>query len=225
MRFRTWPVAALGLGGLLLLVVVSVLAASSRAQEIYTQLDQLNTYQRDVETRLRTLRSDVQSSGIFIRDYLLDPERENAPIYREALAKFRQDNVATVDDLRALASGRGIDERISSSGSQARRLLASVRSALRLDARRKNQPERELPAPRGAAASRGRPGDCLGNRGAEQCQPCDPARRGDATARGVPQRVVQAGVGKSCARALCRPDRRDSSARARAPLGKRARGR
>ncbi len=114
MRFRTWPVAALGLGGLLLLVVVSVLAASSRAQEIYTQLDQLNTYQRDVETRLRTLRSDVQSSGIFIRDYLLDPERENAPIYREALAKFRQDNVATVDDLRALASGRGIDERISS---------------------------------------------------------------------------------------------------------------
>ena len=114
MRFRTWPVAALGLGGLLLLVVVSVLAASSRAQEIYTQLDQLNTYQRDVETRLRTLRSDVQSSGIFIRDYLLDPERENAPIYREVLAKFRQDNVATVDDLRALASGRGIDERISS---------------------------------------------------------------------------------------------------------------
>jgi signal transduction histidine kinase len=113
MRFRTWPVAALGLGGLLLLVVVSVLAASSRAQEIYTQLDQLNTYQRDVETRLRTLRSDVQSSGIFIRDYLLDPERENAPAYRMALAKFRQDNVATVDDLRSLASGRGIDERIS----------------------------------------------------------------------------------------------------------------
>ena len=113
MRFRTWPVAALGLGGLLLLVVVSVLTASNRAQDIYTQLDQLNTYQRDVETRLRTLRSDVQSSGIFIRDYLLDPERENAPAYRATLAKFRQDNVATVDDLRALASGRGIDERIS----------------------------------------------------------------------------------------------------------------
>ena len=48
MRFRTWPVAALGLGGLLLLVVVSVLTASNRAQEIYTQLDQLNTHQRDV---------------------------------------------------------------------------------------------------------------------------------------------------------------------------------
>src|SRR6188474_2510504 len=71
MRFRTWPVAALGLGGLLLLVVVSVLAASNRAQEIYTQLDQLNTHQREVETKLRALRSDVHLSGIFIRDYLL----------------------------------------------------------------------------------------------------------------------------------------------------------
>ena len=54
-------------------------------------------------------------SGIFIRDYLLDPEREHAPIYRERLAEFRQNNVATVADLRALASGRPEkDERIAS---------------------------------------------------------------------------------------------------------------
>jgi hypothetical protein len=38
MRFRTWPVAALGLGGLLVLVLVSVLTASRRAQEIYTRI-------------------------------------------------------------------------------------------------------------------------------------------------------------------------------------------
>ncbi len=115
MRFRTWPVAALGLGGLLLLVVVSVLAASNRAQEIYTQLDQLNTHQRDVETKLRDLRSDVHLSGVFIRDYLLDPERERAPIYRERLAELRQSNVATVAELRGLAVGRREkDERIAS---------------------------------------------------------------------------------------------------------------
>jgi signal transduction histidine kinase len=115
MRFRTWPVAALGLGGLLLLVVVSVLAASSRAQEIYTQLDELNTHQRDVETKLRRLRSDVHLSGIFIRDYLLDPERERAPVYRERLAEFRQNNLETVAALSALAGGRPeTEERISS---------------------------------------------------------------------------------------------------------------
>ena len=115
MRFRTWPVAALGLGGLLLLVVVSVLTASNRAQEIYTQLDELNSHQRDVETKLRRLRSDVHLSGIFIRDYLLDPERERAPFYREQLAAFRENNLATVADLRSLATGRvGNEERIAS---------------------------------------------------------------------------------------------------------------
>ena len=46
MRFKTWPVAAVGLAGLLLIVVFSVVAAFDRAQEIYIQLDQLNTHHR-----------------------------------------------------------------------------------------------------------------------------------------------------------------------------------
>jgi signal transduction histidine kinase len=115
MRFRTWPVAAFGLGGLLLLVIVSVLAASKRAQAIYTQLDRLNTHHRDVETKLRRLRSDVHLSGIYLRDYLLDPERSRAAEYREKLASFRQSNVVTVAELRALTGGRADhEERLTS---------------------------------------------------------------------------------------------------------------
>jgi len=102
MRFRTWPVAALGLGGLLLLVVMTVLAASTKAQEIYSQLERLNSHHRNVETKLRRLRSDVHLSGIFMRDYLLDPERKHAPQYRIRLSEFRQGNVTTVAELRAL---------------------------------------------------------------------------------------------------------------------------
>jgi signal transduction histidine kinase len=113
-RFRTWPVAALGLGGLLLLVIVSVQAASSRAQEIYTQLDQLNLHHRDVETKLRRLRSDVHLSGIFMRDYLLDTERTRAADYRERLSEFRQNNLATVAELRALMHGQSDRERLLS---------------------------------------------------------------------------------------------------------------
>lgn len=105
MRFKTWPVAALGLGGLLLLVVLSVLAASRRAQEIYTQLDQLNTHHREVDAKLRRLRSDMHLSGIFIRDYLLDPEREHAPQYRVRLAEFRSSNLTTLEGLRTLSGG------------------------------------------------------------------------------------------------------------------------
>lgn len=115
MRIRTWPVAALGLGGLLLLVVVSVLAASNAAQEIYTRLDRLNSHHRDVENKLRRLRADVHLSGIYMRDYLLDPERSHASEYREQLAEFRRSNVATVTELRALVGGRpGHDDRLSS---------------------------------------------------------------------------------------------------------------
>ncbi len=110
MRFKTWPVAALGLGSLLLLIMVSMLESSRRAQDIYSQLDQLNTYHHNVDAKLRRLRSDVNLSGIFVRDYLLDMERERAPEYRERIAQFREANMATVAELRALSQSD--DERI-----------------------------------------------------------------------------------------------------------------
>jgi signal transduction histidine kinase len=109
MRFKTWPVAALGLGGLLLLVALSVLAASRRAQEIYTQLDQLNSHHREVDAKLRRLRGDMHLSGIFIRDYLLDPEREHASEYRIRLSEFRSANQTTLEGLRTLAGGNADD--------------------------------------------------------------------------------------------------------------------
>jgi signal transduction histidine kinase len=102
MRFRTWIVAALGLSGLLLLIVASMLATARRAQEIYTQIDQLNGYHQNVDATLRRLRSDVNLSGIFVRDYLLDVARERAPEYREQIGKFRESNKATVDELLVL---------------------------------------------------------------------------------------------------------------------------
>src|SRR5687768_7919605 len=111
MRFRTWPVAALGLGSLLVVIAVSMLTASRRAQEIYTQLDQLNTRHHEVDTKLRHLRSDVNLSGIFVRDYLLDVARERAPEYREQLAAFRGTNMATLAELKTLIEH---DEQIAS---------------------------------------------------------------------------------------------------------------
>src|SRR5215203_6149949 len=111
MRLKTWLVAALGLGSLVILIAVSMLAASGRAQNIYAQLDQLNAHHRNVEAKLRALRSDVHLSSIFVRDYLLDVERERAPEYREQLAEFRRTSVATLEELRPLV---GRDDEISS---------------------------------------------------------------------------------------------------------------
>ena len=92
MRFKTWPVAALGLGSLLLLIVVSMVASSRKVEGIYAELDRLNTYHSDVDAKLRRLRSDVNLSGIFVRDYLLDVERERAPEYRQQLTVFSYSN-------------------------------------------------------------------------------------------------------------------------------------
>jgi len=100
--FATWPVAAAALGGLLLLIYTSIATTSRKAEEIYAQLDQLNTHHRDVESTLRRLRADVYLSSIYIRDYLLDTDREEAPEYRQQLTELRQKHSASVKELRAL---------------------------------------------------------------------------------------------------------------------------
>jgi signal transduction histidine kinase len=103
-------VAAVGLAGLLLIVVLAVMTASQRAQEIYAQLDELNTHHRAVESKLRALRADVHLSGIFVRDYLLDTVRERAPEYRARLSQFRATTRATLEELHEIAQRRGEDE-------------------------------------------------------------------------------------------------------------------
>jgi signal transduction histidine kinase len=101
---RTWIVAALGLGSLVALIAISMAASSRKAQDIYRQLDALNSHHREVEAKLRALRSDVNLSGIFVRDYLLDVARDRAPEYREQLATFRRTNMATLDELKTLVA-------------------------------------------------------------------------------------------------------------------------
>src|SRR4029078_7417179 len=98
-------VAGVGFLSLLLLIALSMTASSQKAQEIYSELDQLNTRQNNLDTKLRRLRADVTLSGISVRDYLLDSARERAPEYRLRIAEFRDPNMATVAELKALIEG------------------------------------------------------------------------------------------------------------------------
>jgi signal transduction histidine kinase len=102
MRLKTWLVAALGLASLVALIAFSLVTSSRKAEDIYAQLDQLNTHHQQVDANLRRLRSDVNLSGIFVRDYLLDISRERAPEYREELTEFRRANIDTLHDLGRL---------------------------------------------------------------------------------------------------------------------------
>jgi len=100
--FTTWPVTAAALVGLLLVIYTSLARTSRKAEEIYAQLDQLNTHHRVVDKKLRQLRSDVHLSGIYVRDYLLDTDSTQAPEYRQHLTELRQNHDETVKELRRL---------------------------------------------------------------------------------------------------------------------------
>ena len=102
MRFRTWPVAALGFLGLLALLALSLGTASRRVEDIYSRLDTRSAYHREVDGRLRDLRSDLQRSGIVVRDYLLEPEPAQALAYRNRLVELRAATFHTIDQLGAL---------------------------------------------------------------------------------------------------------------------------
>ena len=180
MRFKTWPVAAIGLGSLLLLIVVSMLTLSRKAQEIYSQLDHLNTYHHNMDAKLRSLRSDVNLSGIFVRDYLLDVARDHAPEYRDRLAEFRQKECRNSRRTSRLDAAHW--ERIANLETQLDELLADVRAAVRLDKQRKDLSKRELSPTGSGAAKRGDSRHRAGDRGVEQRQSRIAACRGHAPA-------------------------------------------
>jgi signal transduction histidine kinase len=101
MRFRTWPVVALALLGLLALIVVSILAAQRRAETAYADLDSINTRYRNVEARLRRVRSNLHLSGILARDYLLDTMTPTSE-YRSRLVAFHRESEQMIAELEPL---------------------------------------------------------------------------------------------------------------------------
>src|SRR5262245_51458616 len=98
MRFRTWPVVAIVLLGLLTLIVVSILAVQHKADVMYAHLESLNSQYRDVETRLRRVRSDLHLSGILARDYLLDTTTP-ASEYRSRLLAYKTETDRMINEL------------------------------------------------------------------------------------------------------------------------------
>jgi signal transduction histidine kinase len=102
MRFRTWPLSALGLAALLVLVMGALWAIAGKAQEIYGQLDELNQHHRSVEGKLRQVRDQLQVSGILVRDYVLAQERAVRLEYRGRLEEARRNTHASVEDLTGL---------------------------------------------------------------------------------------------------------------------------
>jgi signal transduction histidine kinase len=106
MSFRTWPVAAAALLGLLALIAAFGVATTRRSSSNDQRMEALYRHHRAVDEQFHRLRSDVHLSSIFIRDYLLDTAGTD-PVYREQLAAYRRSNMKALDELLRLIPTSG----------------------------------------------------------------------------------------------------------------------
>lgn len=103
-RSKSSFVLALGCGILVILIAVLGIGAIKRSQTIYKEMQSTQDAYLRSETFRREIATDIHLSSILVRDYLLDPSRENAPKHREqlrAIQKSIQDRLDVLSsDLR-----------------------------------------------------------------------------------------------------------------------------
>lgn len=102
MKLRTWPILALGFGSLVLLTLLSSLDNWRRAGTIYDAILSIHRSHARAEQTLRDIESGIYASGIFVRDYLLDPSQLRAGVYRQSLLDIRRKMEDQLDDLTTL---------------------------------------------------------------------------------------------------------------------------
>ena len=95
-----------GFGGLLAIMALAGLDAVQILREIQTRNDRI---QREFVERSRVLgqmRSELYVSGTYVRDYLLEPDVQNAAAYRADLHRVRHRMEADLNHLAELTAGQ-----------------------------------------------------------------------------------------------------------------------
>jgi signal transduction histidine kinase len=103
MKSRSWPSLFFGFGSLVLLVGLASLGAARRATQIYTEMASIYEVHRQTTGIFSALRSDLNLSGIYVRDYLLDPSDLTGAMYRQTLLELRSVMSKEVEELQRLA--------------------------------------------------------------------------------------------------------------------------
>ncbi|HSW51148.1 MAG TPA: ATP-binding protein [Bryobacteraceae bacterium] len=109
MRSRSWPALFFGFGGLVLLVGLASLGAARRATQIYTEMASIYEAHRQTTSIFGALRSDLNLSGIYVRDYLLDPSDLTGAMYRQRLLDIRAAMTKELEDLQRLVGPEQAD--------------------------------------------------------------------------------------------------------------------
>lgn len=102
MRSRSWPVLFFGFGSLVFLIGLAGLGAGRRAAQIYTEMASIYDSRRESTRILNEIHSGVNLSGIFVRDYLLDPSHLMASSHRQQLLEIRSSMGKQIEQLQRL---------------------------------------------------------------------------------------------------------------------------
>ncbi len=108
MRPRSWPILLFGFGSLVLLVGLAALGAARRASLIFSEMVSISELYRDNTRLLNEIRSGVNVSSIYVRDYLLDRSELTASLYRQRLLEIRS---SMTEQLKQLESRAGLELR------------------------------------------------------------------------------------------------------------------
>ncbi len=82
-------VLGVGFGTVLVLILVLGIGAIRRARSIYTEMEGIQDSYLQAESFRLNVASDMYLAEILVRDYLLDPSPENAPLHRQQLLEIR----------------------------------------------------------------------------------------------------------------------------------------
>jgi signal transduction histidine kinase len=105
MRSRSPFVLAIGFGILIILIAILGLGAIRRARSIYRDMKAAQDSYVEMEAFRRGMVNDMYLADILVRDYLLDPSRENAARHRDELLTIRDSLQKRVDQLSTRVSG------------------------------------------------------------------------------------------------------------------------
>ena len=98
-KSRSSFVLALGFGTLIALIAVLGIGAVRRARAIYDEMEKTQDAYLQAEAFRRDIATDMYLADILVRDYLLDPSPQNAPIHRQQLLEIRSSLQKRLDQL------------------------------------------------------------------------------------------------------------------------------
>ncbi len=89
MKSRSSFILAAGFGTLIVLIAVLGFGAIRRARAIYNEMESTQQTYLEAEAFRRDITADMYLADILVRDYLLDPSPQSAPLHRQQLLEIR----------------------------------------------------------------------------------------------------------------------------------------